>query len=124
MRSASERKMSCFSLPRFQACQKPLSTSGRNGRAIARRGSLGVSSDPRKGLKMTEEFPFRGDMGGLTHADSTNCRGARRKRARTEDPAPIGPHGPVVVTVEDRGVLLLVLTRHENATMTPPRRHI
>src|SRR5258708_38672849 len=90
MRSASERKMSCFSLPRFQTCQKPLSTSGRKGRAIARRGSLGGDSCPRKLLEMAEEFPFRGDIGGLTRADSTRCRDADRK-ARNEDPAPIGP---------------------------------
>src|SRR5258708_33754328 len=88
MRSASERKMSCFSLPRFQTCQKPLSTSGRKGRAIARRGSLGGDSCPRKLLEMAEELPFRGEIGGFKRGDSTRCRDAGRKEKK-ENPAPI-----------------------------------
>src|SRR5258708_10520157 len=93
MRSASERKISRFSLPRFQACQKPFSSSGRKGRAMARRGSLRAGSGPRKPLKMAEEFPFRGGMGGLIGADSTKGRDADEKaRTRAKDPAPNRPH--------------------------------
>src|SRR5258708_28360626 len=93
MRSASERKMSCFSLPRFQTCQKPLSTSGSKGRDIARRGSLGGDSCPRKLLEMAEEFPFRGDIGGVTRANSTKSRGGKRKREPKTRPQS-GPRDP------------------------------